>query len=74
VQPDFETDALLRYTHRRAGETDIYFVANPEDHVVSATCMFRVNGKQPELWDPVRGDVRNLPEFTDDHSRTSIVL
>ena len=74
VEPDFESDALLRYTHRRDGQTEIYFVANPEDRVVTATCIFRVRGKQPELWDPVRGNGRDLPEFTEDHGRTSIVL
>lgn len=74
VQPDFETDALLRYTHRRDGQTEIYFVANPEDRAVAAKCVFRVDGKQPELWDPIRGNARDLPVFTDDHGRTSIVL
>ncbi len=74
VQPDFETDASLRYTHRRYGETEIYFVANPEERVVTAACVFRVSGKQPELWDPVEGISRKLPEFVDVHGRTSIVL
>ena len=31
VPPDFESDATLRYIHRREGKTDIYFVANPAD-------------------------------------------
>jgi hypothetical protein len=74
LQPDFETQAQLRYTHRRVAQTDIYFIANPEDHVVTAQCKFRVSGKQPEIWDPVEGDVRELPEFTDRDGRTSTVL
>jgi hypothetical protein len=74
LQPDFETDALLRYTHRRNGETEIYFVANPEEREVTAACIFRVGGKQPELWDPVEGTSRRLPEFVDVHGRTSVIL
>jgi hypothetical protein len=74
LPPDFETDSLLRYTHRREGHSDIFFVANPEDRVVTALCTFRVGGKQPELWDPMRGNVRDLPEFTEGHGRTSVVL
>lgn len=60
VAPDFESDASLRYTHRRDSETDIYFVANPEDRDVKAVCVFRVSGRQPELWDPVTGATRLL--------------
>ena len=45
------------------GEADIYFVANREDRPVEATCTFRVSGKAPELWDPLTGQMRALPEF-----------
>jgi len=74
IPPDFESDATLRYTHRRNGETDIYFVANPEDRPISAACIFRVSGREPELWDPVRGETRSLPEFSINNDRTSVTL
>jgi len=47
--PDFE--GPFEYTHRRDGQTDIYFVAGTG----KAECRFRVKGKQPELWCPVSG-------------------
>jgi len=51
LTPDFE--GPFEYTHRRDGETDIYFVAGSG----KAECLFRVSGKQPELWDAVSGRV-----------------
>jgi hypothetical protein len=49
--PDFE--GPYEYTHRRDKDTDIYFVAGTG----KADCIFRVTGKQPELWNPVSGRV-----------------
>ena len=51
LTPDFE--GPFEYTHRRDGADDIYFVAGTG----KAECAFRVNGKQPELWDPVSGKI-----------------
>lgn len=72
VPPDFESDARLRYAHRRDGDADIYFVANPEDRPASAACTFRVSGKRPELWDPVGGGIRRLPEYAAKDGRTTV--
>ena len=74
VAPDFESEVRLRYTHRKVGDTEIYFVANPEDRPLTAECAFRVNGKKPEIWDATAGEVRNLPEFTVENGRTSVPL
>jgi hypothetical protein len=74
VPPDFESDAELRYTHRKDGEVEIYFVANPEDRLLTVDCTFRVSGKKPEIWDAVTGGVRGLPEFTMENGRTSLPL
>lgn len=64
VVQDFQADRPVRYIHRRAGGTEIYFVANPENQPVTAECTFRVQSKQPELWDPVTGQVRRLTSFS----------
>lgn len=74
VPPDFESEAGLRYTHRRDGETDIYFVANAEDRSLDTTCVFRVTDKQPELWDAVTGEIRSLDEFRLAAGRISVPL
>jgi hypothetical protein len=60
VEPDFESEIPLRYTHRRDRETDIYFLANPSDRPISTKCVFRVTRKRAERWDPVTGGVCGL--------------
>lgn len=52
VLPDFA--GPWPYTHRRTAEGDIYFVAGKG----ASDCVFRVSGKEPELWDPVTGSIR----------------
>jgi len=74
VPPDFASDVPLRYTHRRDGETEIYFVANPEARVLETNAVFRVRGKHPELWDAVTGEIRLLSQFTTKDGLTSIPL
>lgn len=69
VPPDFESDASLRYTHRRDGEVDIYFIANLENRPIHARCLFRVSGRRPELWDPVNGEIRVLSDFKTENGR-----
>jgi hypothetical protein len=55
VPPDFTASPLLRYLHRRIGEADVYFVANPQPYEVAAMAEFRVRGRQPEFWWPDSG-------------------
>ncbi len=74
VAPDFSSDVPLRYAHRQDGAVDIYFVANPEDRESVAEASFRVNGKSPELWDPVTGEMRELNTFTVKGQLTSVPL
>lgn len=43
------------YAHRREGDADFYFLKGSG----AAEITFRVQGKEPELWDPVTGAVRD---------------
>lgn len=40
----------LLWTHRDAGDADIYFLSSQSEHAVSIAPTFRVAGKAPELW------------------------
>lgn len=54
---------FLDYTQRRDGDADIYFVANWKDAWHRAKCAFRVTDKQPELWNPVTGQIEPCPIY-----------
>jgi hypothetical protein len=74
VPPDFESDGPLRYTHRRDGDTDIYFVANRSAESCAATAGFRVVGKVPELWYPLTGEIRRAQVWEERNGQTFVPL
>ena len=49
-------------------------MANRADEQVAAECSFRVVQGQPELWDPLTGTVRALPDYRQADGRTRIPL
>jgi hypothetical protein len=50
-------DAKVNWIHRRAGNVDIYFVANGSDKAQDVDARFRVGGKEAELWHPDTGAI-----------------
>jgi hypothetical protein len=58
VLPDVE--APLEYIHRRAGDFDIYFLANPSRKAIDCRVLFRIGGRRAELWDPDSGVINNI--------------
>ena len=55
VSPDFDykksdSDSNVEFAHRKLKDGDIYFVDNRSNHDESIDAVFRVTGKQPELW------------------------
>jgi len=74
IPPDFRADRLLRYTHRRIGETDVYFVANGSTDAFESICSFRVTGNQPELWQPENGSIAPLAAYEEKDGCTHMPL
>jgi hypothetical protein len=64
----------LKFAHRLGSGADAYFVANIGGRGGEARCVFGVSGRRPELWDPVRGTLRELPQFEAQAGRTAIPL
>lgn len=60
---DFNASDSVRYTHRTAPDWDIYFLANKTDEAIEIKGAFRSTSENPELWDPINGEMRHLPEF-----------
>ncbi len=69
---DFESTGPIRYTHRTQPDKDIYFVSNKTNELVKSLCTFRVSKARPELWDPLTGETRQLPEFVVQNERMQI--
>lgn len=63
IGEDFEASEAVRYIHEQVSSGDIYFVSNKTNEKVSVSCTFRVNSGIPELWEPMTGETRSLPEF-----------
>jgi hypothetical protein len=77
--PDLDLRAItnnieLDWIHRQTERLDIYFVANLSEASGQVEAAFRVLGRIPELWDPVTGDRRSLPEFRQEKSSTVVPL
>ena len=76
VLPDFTHTgtAFIDFIHRTADGAEIYFLANRNSKPEAIEATFRVNGKQPELWDPVSGQRRDLPVFESKNGCTTVPL
>lgn len=78
--PDFEYQGLsdagtMDWIHRTVSDgTEIYFVTSRWETPESVECSFRVSGKQPELWNPVTGEIRDATAFRQENGRTIVPL
>ena len=74
ILPDFESESpAIDYIHRRTATADIYFIRNGKPEAVTSAITFRVANLQPEIFDPVSGNITpaTLYQRTSD-SRTSM--
>ncbi len=81
IKPDFEVssrsgDAPITYIHRRIENSEVYFIANQRRTTEELVCTFRVDGKQPELWDPNTGKTTavTIYDMTDGRVRVPVQL
>lgn len=63
IAEDFTSDGSLRYTHQLIKSGEIYFVSNKTNAAINVSCTFRVGKGSPELWNPMTGETRELPDF-----------
>jgi Glycosyl hydrolases family 2, sugar binding domain. len=75
VVPDMQTEQdSVAFIHRTLDNGDVYFLSNQSGAKIQLKPVFRVTGKQPELWDAVHGTMRDLSEFSDDGTATAVPL
>ncbi len=78
LSPDFtyskpKTDTNLLFVHRKAAETDLYFVDNRSNRTESLETTFRVEGRTAELWHPETGKIEPI-SYQIAEGRTTIPL
>lgn len=69
---DSKTD--FDYIHYTIGKSDVYFVTNQTTERQKLNARFRVSAKQPELWDPLNGEIRLAKAFTQKDGLTTLPL
>lgn len=78
IGPDFSFvptgGADLDYIHRRATDSDIYFVSNKLLREVEVECTFRVAGRSPKLWFPDTGEIRPCTAYDSGPNDTRLFL
>lgn len=78
IEPDFvvtdNADAQIKFIHRHLDKGDIYFISNQADKFVEFTGSFRVSGRSPQLWNPLTGEIRALPQYSDYGTKTTVPL
>ncbi|HSI73889.1 MAG TPA: glycosyl hydrolase, partial [Fimbriimonas sp.] len=74
ITPDFAADRSLSAMHRKLKGADVFFVSNPRQVNVSATCSFAIDGVAPELWNAETGEVMPATMWREREDRTEIPL
>lgn len=78
VTPDFAytkagADTRLEFVHRKLSDGDLYFVNNRGEKALQVDAIFRVSGKEAELWHPETGKAQPA-SFTIQAGRTTVPL
>ncbi|WP_213807375.1 glycosyl hydrolase [Granulicella sp. dw_53] len=79
LRPDFAFTDLseegeIDWIHRHMTDTDIYYVTSRWTTPEKIAASFRITGRQPELWDPVTGEIRDAPAFIQHDGVTTVPL
>lgn len=79
IEPDFiatngngQRAEKIAWTHRAGNGVDIYFVSNQKDSAQVIDLSLRVNGKIPEIWNPVTGEIYAAKTWQIKNGRTGL--
>ncbi len=74
VIEDFTSTGPVRYGHRTTKQQEIYFVSNKSGEPIQVDCTFRIVQSKPQLWNPITGQRRILPQYKTQNGLTTIPL
>ena len=66
--------AKFDYIHRVFDGVDLYFICSQSEKPASLEAWMRMQGRQPELWDPLTGQQRLAGAFRQEKGRTGVPL
>lgn len=70
---EIPADKPIHFGHRSMDNgTEIYFISNQSNQIQEVSLTFRVEGLQPELWNPIDGSMRKLQEFSFAKNATTV--
>lgn len=64
----------IAYTHRKGEDADIYFIANQDNKKRELNFSFRISRKEPQIWNPVTGEIIKSNFYTFSGDRTKLTL
>ena len=73
INSDSAGGSNLEFIHRKLADGDLYFIDNRSDHDESVDALFRVSGRQPELWRAETGAAQPV-SFKIADGRTTVPL
>jgi hypothetical protein len=68
-----EASPHVGFVHRRTAERDYYFLANTSEQPQRLDATFRVEARQPEVWDPKTGTITPTMAFEQTKSGVRVV-
>lgn len=76
VQPDvkLDNDDPTLFIHRTLDDGDLYFISNQQNEPISIHPTFRIKGKQPEWWNAINGEIRELLTYSSTADGTTVPL
>src|SRR5437660_10895268 len=64
----------IGFIHRKMNDAEIYFLANTSNARQSLKATFRVEGREPEWWDPLSGGISPTVVEARSQSGTTVTL
>jgi hypothetical protein len=64
----------IMYTHRKTQKEDIYFFYNPKEEAKTFDCTFNVDGKIPEFWNQMNGEITKLAAYEHVKGQTRVAI
>ncbi|MEM8525111.1 MAG: glycosyl hydrolase [Bacteroidota bacterium] len=79
IQPDFnytssKDSSHISYLHRKTKDADIYFIVNRKNRPETIDASFRMEGKSPEIWNPLSGKRTTDVNYKINENRTNLIL